>query len=161
MALSDKESFHLDEYKLIMDEIKTKLKNRLELSRWGVLGLAAIYSYIFSNFDKPFLPYLYLVPVGLSGLIWYLVRAELEMVATPGRYITEKIEPMLAAPPAGTPGAPGEGWATFLDRGSSLSPAAAKPRLPVWRWDPLPGWGAVFIGTALIALIAIIALARR
>jgi len=115
MALSDKESFHLDEYKLIMDEIKTKLKNRLELSRWGVLGLAAIYSYIFSNFDKPFL---YLVPVGVSGLIWYLVKAELEMVATAGRYITEKIEPMLAAPPAGSPaGAPGEGWATYLAEG--------------------------------------------
>jgi len=132
--MPSKEDFHLEEFKSLRKEIETKLKSRLALNRWGLTGLAAIYSYIFSNPTKPVL---YLVPCFIAVFIHYLIKAELKTVKKAGDYIREKIEQHLAA---------SDGWETYLDQKGK--------RAGVWRWEPLLGWKAVVVFTFIIFGIA-------
>jgi hypothetical protein len=137
------EAFHTEEYKSLREEMTAKLKDRLEFNRWGLIGLAALYSYILSN-PKPAL---FAVPIILSIiLIWHL-RTEHRDVARIADYIRGDLERCLAAPrTAGPPvsGGPG-GWETRLG-----TPGGAS----LWRWSPLPLWYFMLIVTCCIAIFA-------
>src|SRR6266487_590389 len=61
--MSKEETFYIEEYKSLRQDVATKLKDRLEFNRWGLIALAALYSYIFS---QPANVLLFWVPVGLS-----------------------------------------------------------------------------------------------
>jgi hypothetical protein len=48
-TMSHDSAFYAEECKSLRQEISTKLKDRLEPNRWGLIGVAALYGYIFSN----------------------------------------------------------------------------------------------------------------
>ena len=79
----------VEEYKTLREEISTKLKDRLEFSRWGLIGLAALYSYIFSNPGKPIL---FWVPVCLCLAVLTHLNEEHRMVQKTATYIKCQIE---------------------------------------------------------------------
>jgi hypothetical protein len=146
MDLSPQEIFHLEEYKALRDEITKKLSDRLQLNRWGLFGLAVVYSYIFSNVGHPLLLW---VPVGLSLVIVALLISEHRSIARAGACIRDHLEPRFAATHRdGTR----SGWETFLV--SSETPA---PMVSYWRWFPTPIWMAILVCTLLIAAIGDIA----
>jgi hypothetical protein len=138
MPLSRQETFHIAEYKSLREEIGTKLKGRLEVNRWGLIALAALYSYVLSNNN----PVLFWVPVGLSAIMIAHLWTEHRMVERAATYIREHVEPWLAAKGAGEPG----GWESFL------APPGV-PRVPIWQWSPMPLWMTVFGITVVIAIV--------
>lgn len=140
------ETFYSDEYKSLREEITTKLRDRLEFNRWGLIGLAALYSYIFSNPGKPVL---FWVPVVLSMAMIAHLNGEHRIVAKAAAYIREQIEPW-AAGVGNTPA----GWETYLQ--SQQDPPFWKiwrrwPRA-IWGWTPVPLWILVFALTLVIAV---------
>jgi hypothetical protein len=139
MPLSREEEFHLAEYKALRQELATALKDRLEYNRWGLIGLAALYSYIFTN---PKLV-LFLVPIAFSGMMILHLNGAHKGIDQAGMYI-RNIESWIAARIA--TGGPG-GWETYLRR------ADAEPRPPSGWW-PLPLWKWIFVGTIVIATVA-------
>jgi hypothetical protein len=141
IAMPD-DNFYLDEYKSLRDEVGTKLKARLDFHNWGLIGLAALYSYIFTNLDKWWSIPLFLVPVGLCASMVAHLLEEHRMVAKAGRYIREEIEPWAA----GKPGAKPKGWETYLE----LTAHQIEPRR--WNWSPVPLWCVLTVVTALIAV---------
>jgi hypothetical protein len=44
MPLTKEETFYIEEYKSLREEMISKLKERLEFNRWGLIGLGALYS---------------------------------------------------------------------------------------------------------------------
>jgi hypothetical protein len=155
----EEEAFHVEEYKSLREEIIGKIKDIRDLNRWGLLGLAAVYSYIFSNLDKR---WLFWVPVGLSLMIVELVREEHRMVAKAARYIREYIENEIATEREVS----GDhekanlkvrgGWEWFLAlRGHKVSLwDQTLDLLGLWRWEPMPLWIGVFLFTLGIAICA-------
>ncbi len=143
VPLTKEETFHIDEYKSLRDELTTKLKDRLEFNRWGLIGVAALYSYILNN-PKPTL---FVVPVILSIiLIWHLSN-EHKGVKRIADYIRDDLERWLAATrTAGPPvtGGPG-GWETHLGTAGGGS---------LWWWSPLPLWYAMLVLTVVVAIVA-------
>lgn len=140
----DKDQFYLDEYKALRDEITTALKTRLDFNSWGLLGLGALYSYIFSNLDKPLVfPWLFWVPFGLClSMVWHLLDQH-RMVAKAGRYTREEIEAWIKA---GSTANKPEGWETFLNR------TADEKQSYIWSWAPVPLWCWLTGATFVIAL---------
>jgi hypothetical protein len=141
------ETFFIEEYKSLRQELTTKLKDRLEFNRWGLIGLAALYSYIFSNPGKPIL---FWVPVLLSVAVIAHLNEEHRMVDKTAAYIREKVEPW------GLGGAtlPG-GWEIFLKSGlPTLSWWQFWKRWPLhlWGWSPVPMWIVLFFVTLVMAI---------
>jgi len=139
--------FYLEEYKALREEITTKLKDRLEFNRWGIIGIAALYSYILSNPGKPIL---FWVPVGLSVAMIAHFNEEHRVVAEAAEYIREEIE--LWAAGGKTPG----GWETYREPRESHSDSWLvfwrRWPLRLWDWSPVPFWIVVFALTLVIAI---------
>lgn len=146
MEMSTEETFQIEEYKSLREEIAAKTKDVRDLNRWGLLGLAAVYSYIFSHLDKR---WLFWVPVGLSIIIIGLLWSEYRLVARIGRYIRDCIE-ATAAPKRDFDGVRVPirgGWERYLA-------PTEENRIPLWFWGPTPIWLAIFLVTLLVALLA-------
>ena len=137
MPLTKEETFYIEEYKSLREEIISKLKERLEFNRWGVIGLAALYSYILSH-PKPIL---FWVPVGFSiAMIFYYVGSTKSLFGI-ANYIREGLEPWLGRP-AGVP-TPG-GWETRL----------GQPGRKLWLWLPLPFWYMILLLALILTYVA-------
>jgi hypothetical protein len=141
-------AFYMEEYKSLREEIATKLKERLEFSRWGLIGLAALYSYIFSN---PGNPVLFWVPVCLSVAMLAHLNEEHRMVDKAGAYIREQLEPWAAGGDK-TP----IGWEKYLDLTKNPSWLVPWKRFPkrLWDWSPVPLWLGLLVVTIGVALVA-------
>jgi hypothetical protein len=138
MPLGKEETFHIEEYKALREEITIRLKDRLEFNRWGLIGLAGLYSYIFANPTKPIL---FCVPVALSlVVVWHLLKQQKDVLGIAG-YIRSNLEPWLAASPTRAPPGPG-GWET-------ANQAARR----WWLWWPGFLWVFIFVATLLVALL--------
>jgi hypothetical protein len=146
--MTKEETFYVEEYKSLRQEMTTKLKDRLEFNRWGLIGLAALYSYIFSN---PGTLIMFWVPVGLSLVMIIHLNEEHRMVYKAADYIKTETERWADG------GAQPQGWENFL------RPPRAPPtprwwtfwkRWPwhLWDWSPVPLWIALFGLTLFIAL---------
>jgi hypothetical protein len=150
----DIENFFLEEYKSLRQEIDAKVKARVEFHNLGIIGLAAIYSYIFSNLDKPWgLPWLFWVPVGLSGTIIYHLLEEHRMVAKAATYIREVVEPWMANKKneRGEVASEPQGWETFLKK-------TADQKEPLTGgWSPVPLWCGLTAITTVITVVASLA----
>jgi hypothetical protein len=145
--MSKEETFFIEEYKALRKEIDTKLKDGLEFNRWGLIGLAALYSYIFAN---PGRTILFWVPVFFSALVITHINEEHRMVEKAGVYITSELERWILG------GQLPRGWGTFL-----LDPAYPTPRWwlvwrrwpwHLWDWSPVPMWIVIFLITLGLAL---------
>jgi len=146
--MTKEETFYIEEYKLLRQEITTKLKDRLDFNRWGLIALAALYSYIFSS--NPAKPILFWVPVFLSAAMIAYLNEEHRMVAVAGAYIKGQVEPWIS----GLRSFP-QGWETFL--ASTKSPRWWSLRrwpLHLWDWSPVPMWIVVLSFTLIIAILA-------
>jgi len=140
-----KDTFYIEEYKSLREEINTKLKERLEYNRWGLVGLAALYSYLLSH---PGNPILFWVPFCLSVAMIVHFNEEHRMVANAATYINTQIERWAAG------GDAPQGWENYLQL-----PGVHPPwwifwrRWParLWNWTPVPLWLAVFGLTLVIA----------
>lgn len=139
------DAFYLEEYKALRQDIATRLKERLEFSRWGLVGLAALYVYAIANPA----PILFWVPVFLTLLVLAHLNEEHRTIAIVGTYIKEQIEPW-AARGAMTP----LGWEAYWQ--SQKSPSSWLPwrRWPwsLWDWAPVPLWISLFGITVGIAI---------
>jgi hypothetical protein len=140
------DAFYIEEFKALRETISTKLKDQLESNRWGLIGLAALYSYILSNPGKPIL---FWVPVGLTLAMLALLNEENRMIQIVGKYIEEQLEPW-AADGNKIP----RGWETYL--GDTTTPRwwLFWHRWPrgLWDWAPVPLWLLLFALTLGIAL---------
>jgi hypothetical protein len=134
------DAFFIEEFKSIRQEITTKLKDRLEFSRWGLIGGAALYSYIFSNPGKPAL---FWVPVGLALAMIFHLNEEHRMVAIMADYIRKQFEPWVAGI-----GETPKGWETYL-----IGARNDRRWQPLWRWSPMPLWLAVLGLTFVFAAV--------
>jgi hypothetical protein len=141
----NKDDFYLEEYKSLREEINTKLKDRLEFSRWGLIGLGVLYSYIFSNPGKTIL---FWVPVCLSLAMLEHLNEEHRMVGKAADYISTQIERWAAG------GATPEGWEKYLQSPDDHPWWMIWRRWPrdLWGWAPAPLWLAVFALTLAIAI---------
>jgi hypothetical protein len=140
------DEYYLAEYKSLRDEINAKLKDRLEFSRWGLIGLGVLYSYIFSNPGKPVL---FWVPVFLSMAMIQHLNEEHRMVARAADYINTKIDPWVKG------GAIPPGWESYLKSLDTPPWWKIWRRWPgyLWDWAPVPLWLSVFVLTLGIAVI--------
>jgi hypothetical protein len=84
------EAFFVEEYKLLRAGITSQLKDRFDFHRWGLIGLAALYSYIFSN---PGRPILFWVPVFLSLAMIAHLNEEHRMIKVLAGYLKDEVEP--------------------------------------------------------------------
>jgi hypothetical protein len=145
--VSKQESFHLKEYETLREEITAKLKDRQDFNRWGLIGLAALYSYLFSNPGNRFL---FWVPVAFSAAVISYLLEEHRMVAKAGNYLAN-----IELWAAGKSDAP-SGWQKYLaDTGHMDSPWWEPwQRWPsyLWAWSPVPLWVVVFVVTLAFAL---------
>jgi hypothetical protein len=139
MASTKEEEFYLAEYKSLREEITAKLKDRLEFNRWGLLGLATLYSYIFSHLE---MRALFWVPVGLSAAMIAHMLEEHRMVAKAGRYIEDQIESWVAGSRTSQP----QGWETYLTSSRST------PTPSTWSWSPVPLWSVLCLATLAMAI---------
>jgi hypothetical protein len=139
--------FFIEEYKSLRQEIGTKLKDRLEFSRWGLIGLAALYSYIFSNPGKPVL---FWIPVWLSLVMIGHLNEEHRLVHKAGDYIRDQLEPW-AKSGHGIP----KGWEKYWACNDNPAPWwvfwRRWPR-EIWDWSPVPLWVSVLALTLYIAI---------
>jgi hypothetical protein len=87
-----------------------------------------------------------MVPIVLSAIVIFHLRAEHSGVGRIATYIGDHMESWLAAGrvAAPKPGAP-SGWETHL------GPPGGKPR---WIWWPLPLWYGMLILTSVVAILA-------
>jgi hypothetical protein len=69
MPLSREESFHLEEYKALRQELATTLKDRLDFNRWGLIGIAALYSYLITHPKPPVCSTLFLLSSGVLAFV--------------------------------------------------------------------------------------------
>ena len=140
-------AFYSEEYKTLRQEISAKLKDRLEFGRWGLIGIAALYSYIFSNPGKPVL---FWVPVFLCLAIIAHLNEEHRMVALVGTYIREQFEPWAAG------GQTPIGWETYLADHRTPRWWLFWERWPwkIWDWAPVPLW-LVVLGLTLVIAIGV------
>ena len=106
--MSKDEAFFVEEYKLLRAGIASQLKDRFDFHRWGLIGLAALYSYIFSNPGKPIL---FWVPVFLSLAMISHLNEEHRMIKVLAGYIKDEVEPWAK----GGNQIP-SGWETYLKR---------------------------------------------
>lgn len=145
--MSKEETFYLEEYKSLRQDMMTKLKDRLDYSRWGVIGIAALYSYSISN---PGYPVLFWVPVFFSILMIGHLNEEHRVVQKTSQYVREQIEPWIAG------GKAPEGWEQFNKRTEPPRWWSFLARWPrdLWDWSPMPMWMVLFFGT-LVAAIAV------
>jgi hypothetical protein len=144
--MSKEETFYIEEYKSLREEITTKLKDVREFSRWGLIGLAALYSYSFSHPENPTL---FWVPVGLSFAMIFHLNEEHRLIDKAGAYIGKEIEPWAAG------GSAPQGWVKFLYSEPTPRWGSFK-RWPwrIWDWSPVPMWIVLFLGTLVIAVEA-------
>jgi hypothetical protein len=140
----NKDDYYLEEYKSLRAEINAKLKDRLEFSRWGLIGLGVLYSYVFSNPGKTVL---FWVPVCLSLAMLGHLNEEHRMVAKAADYTKTQMERWAAG------GAVPIGWENYL-KSSEVHPWMIWRRWPVylWNWSPVPLWLSVFALTLAIAV---------
>jgi len=131
MPLTTMEEFHLEEFKSLREEILTKLKDRLEFNRWGLIGLAALYSYIFTH--PKFVLFL-VPPIFCLIVIWHLLEEHKNVVRI-AKYIKDDIERWLGAT---------FGWENYLGVPGGKS---------LWKWSPLPLWYGMFVLTVIIAYL--------
>jgi hypothetical protein len=134
----------------------TKLKDRLEFNRWGLIALAALYVYIFSHPVKPLLFWVpvFWVPVFLSLALIVQLLEEHRMVAKIARYIEEQIEPWIKGVKP-----PPEGWEIFLKTPPGNPPWwRFRERWPwhLWDWSPVPMWVVLLFTTLSVAIIALV-----
>jgi hypothetical protein len=144
--MSDKQDdFYLEEYKTLREEIHAKLKDRLEFSRWGLIGLGVLYSYVFSNPGKTIL---FWVPVCLALVILGHLNEEHRTVARAADYIRTQIECWIAG--AATP----IGWEKYLKSLGDPTWWKIWRRWPgyLWNWSPTPLWLSVLALTLTIAI---------
>src|SRR5262249_3933018 len=147
MASSKQETYHIEEYKALREQLQTTLKDRLDFNRWGLIGLAGLYSYIFSNPKS----ILFSVPIIFSLIVIAHLIQEHRNVVWIANYISNDLERWLAEPRVpvtnGAPvsGGPG-GWETQLGRPGTV---AKSPLL----WWPLPAWYGIFFGTVIAWII--------
>jgi hypothetical protein len=142
--MSQEETFYIEEYKSLREEITTKLKDVREFSRWGLIGLATLYSYSLSHAENRML---FWVPVGLSFAMLFHLNEEHRLVDKAGAYIGREIEPWAAG--GGTP----QGWVKFLY--SEPTPRwGSLERWPwrIWDWSPVPMWIVLLLVTLVIAI---------
>jgi len=137
------DNFSIEEYKALRTEIVSKLEQAREFSRWGLIGLAVLYSYILSNLDKP---YLFVAPAVLAWIVVAHLLEEHRMVAKAGDYIRDQIEAWIA----GTQGRP-KGWGKYLDDTRDLEGPST------WSWSPIPLWYLLARITSALAAIVVIA----
>lgn len=140
MALSPEETFHIEEYKSLREEIRTKLADRLQLNRWGILGMGGVYSYVLSHPDRLQLLW---VPVGLSSIILALLISEHRIVAKAATYIRDHIESRFHV--RSRAGAQ-SGWETCL--------VPKGPGSHIVLWSPTPIWLAIFVISCAVAFYA-------
>jgi hypothetical protein len=140
-----KDTFFAEEYKSLRQEIDAKLKDRLEFNRWGLIGIAGLYSYIFSNPGKPAL---FWIPVFLSVAMLAHLNEEHRLVCLISEYIKTQYEPW-AAGGEKTP----VGWETYLKCNRTPRWWLFWRRWPghLWDWAPVPLWVVVFLFTLFIA----------
>jgi hypothetical protein len=139
--MSRTDAFYLDEYKSLRQEIDAKLRSRLDFNRWGLIGLAGLYSYILSHPGKPAL---FGVPVWLSMAMLAHLNEEHSIVAKAGAYIREQLEPWAR----GGDQIPG-GWEKYLE--DTRTPFWRRWPWRLWGWSPVPLWLSVLVLTVLIA----------
>jgi hypothetical protein len=158
MSMTQEETFRIEEYKSLRMEIAARVKDVGELNRWGLLGLAVVYSYIFADFDELWL--LLWVPVGFSAIIIVFIWEQHKGVAEIAEYIRTYIESDLApeninqrnkasdiqpneSPERG-------GWERFLivKKGRREVPS-------LWVWRPTMIWIAICFGTLAIAIVGV------
>jgi len=139
MQLSREESFHLEEYKALRQELATTLKDRLDFNRWGLIGIAALYSYLITH-PKP--PVLFAVPFFFSLVVYWHLFEQHKTVVDIAEYIKE-IEGWIAAGRPNGPGGP-EGWEVNLGPSKDRPPST---------WWPLRLWFLICLGTGVIALL--------
>ena len=117
--MAGKDEFYVEEYRSLRQEIGAKLQARLDFSRWGLIGIAALYSYILSNPGKPIL---FWVPVCLAiAMLAHLIE-EHRMIAKAGTYIKDQVETW-----AGSGTKVPTGWETYLRVETAF-------HWPVWSW---------------------------
>lgn len=143
--MSGNESFYLEEYKALRSEITEKLKDRLEFSRWGLFGVAAIYSYILAHPGKAIL---FWVPVGLAIAMVLHLNEEHRMIVKVAEYIKTEIETW-ATGVRGSAARYPIGWETYLKK-----PLPSSERWPahIWAWTPVPLWLAILALTLVVAV---------
>ncbi|HEY0331884.1 MAG TPA: hypothetical protein VGC77_22645 [Rhodopseudomonas sp.] len=140
------ETVYMEEYKSLRQEILTKLSERLELNRWGLIWLGVIYSYILANPERAILLW---VPVVLSIALIAHFNEEHRMVDCISVYIKEQLEGWAAG------GRPPQGWETYK---RTLQPRRWWKwwqRWPtyLWDWTPVPIWILIFLITLGIAVV--------
>jgi hypothetical protein len=140
--MSRNDAFYLEEYKSLRQEIDAKLRGRLDFNRWGLIGLAALYSYILSHPGKPVL---FWVPVCLSLAMLAHLNEEHSMVAKAGTYIKEQLEPW-----ARSGDQIPRGWEKYLE--DTNTPFWCRWPWHLWGWSPVPLWVSVLGLTLLIAI---------
>ena len=138
MPLTRDEAFYIEEYKSLREEMTTKLKDRLEFNRWGMIGLGALYSDILSN-PKPAL---FFVPILLSAVLIYHLYSEHVNVVRIATYIRKELEPWFTE--GGAYGSPNlaRGWENHLGQPGGKT---------VWFWSPLPAWYVILLLTIVVA----------
>jgi hypothetical protein len=158
MSLTKEETFRIEEYKLLRKAIAARVKDVSELNRWGLLGLAAMYSYIFANFDELWL--LLWVPAGFSAIIIVSIWEQHKRVAEIAEYIRTYIEGDLApeninqrnkasdiepneSPERG-------GWERFL-----IVKKRRREVPSLWVSGPTTIWIAICFGTLAIAIVGV------
>jgi len=143
--MTKEETFQIEEYKALREEILTKLKDRLEFNRWGLIGLAALYGYIFSNPGKPIL---FWVPVCLSLAMIAHLNEEHRMVAEAATYIKTQIERWVTVSEAP------QGWETYKYLLRTPRWWYFWRRWPgyLWDWSPVPLWLSVLVLTLILAI---------
>jgi hypothetical protein len=144
MPMPDQQfSFHIDEYKALRNEMENKLKDIRGLNRWGLLGLAGVYSFVFSQCEKPSL--LFWVPVGLAAAIVAHIFVEHMMVRKIAFYVRDYIEKELAASSSDGTRA---GWERHLRPTGQQLPRWDK--LSLLSWEPTFLWiGIMFVAVAI------------
>jgi hypothetical protein len=133
MSITRYDTFTIEEYKALRQEILERTKDVRELNRWGLVGLSAIYGYVLPHSDNMFLLGL---PVGFSAVMFWLLWEQHGLIYTIGKYIRNSVEPGLS-PNNG-------GWERFW--------SPNEDRRPLWQWGPSLIWIIIFIGTYLIAV---------
>ena len=145
MSLTTEDTFHIEEYKSLREGMVIKLKDRLEFNRWGLIGLAVLYAYIFLH--PKFV--LFLVPFFFSLVVIWRLYEQHKNVHRIAIYIRDHIERCLAksreTADSSVPGGPG-GWERYL---GVPGPGEKTP----WVWWPLPLWRAICVMTIILAAI--------
>jgi len=144
------QQFHFEEYRRLIQEIQTRLQTLSEFEKYSIFGMAAFYSWYFSqSHSSPshsvFLPYVLWLPVVLSALGLFRCYTTRRRIYAISKYVVE-IEKVYALRSV-YPAVQLCGWETLM-----------QPNRDGWRFyvptsDPTVTWLVLLPVTALIAFL--------